>query len=159
MATQHSLTGLSPREAVTDSLHRLLIGFDSNNQGLFESALVDDESIVLTSPNHPLGPLEIQGSDAVVGFLSRALKLVTTHVSSNVRVQLEDSGDKASLSCQVIAYHMRPEEALKVEDTSYTVGTLYSMDVVKDKTSGLWKTQKWTIEILWTTGDSAVAQV
>jgi hypothetical protein len=37
---------------------------------------------------------------------------------------------------------------LKPEDTSYTAGSLYVIDLVKD---GSWKIKKWEIRIQWTT--------
>ena len=58
------------------------------------------------------------------------------------------------MTCHAVAYHVRPDDALKKEDTSYTVGSLYSLDLVKD--GGEWKIKKWAITIQWTTGDVGV---
>lgn len=89
-------------------------------------------------------------------FLSRALLLVTSHVTSNVRVEVKEGADSASLTNHTLAYHVLPEDTFKKEDTSYTVSCLYSMDLVKNATDGLWKIKKWDFNILWTTGDRAI---
>jgi hypothetical protein len=102
------------------------------------------------------GGFTIEGWTAVKGLFDRAFGLVTTHITSNIRVELKDGGDTASLTAHAISYHVRPEDALKLEDTSYTAGSLYSIDLVKDGDDGLWKIKKWVIQVLWTTGDRAV---
>lgn len=102
------------------------------------------------------GPVTKKGWTGIRDFFDKAFDLVTTHVSSNIRVELEDGADTASLTAHVIAYHVRPEDALSLEDTSYTVACLYFMDLVRDGSDGLWKIKKWQLKYLWTTGDRGV---
>lgn len=151
MADLATLSSLSPREAVVDALHRCILGMDSNNRELLESGFVKSEDITII-----LGPATISGWTAFNEFLLKIFALVTTHVTSNIRVELEDGAGTASLTAHAIAYHVRPGDALKPEDTSYTVGSLYSIDLVKDGDDGLWRIKKWHLQILWTTGDSAI---
>jgi hypothetical protein len=42
MSHPHTLTSLTEREAVADALYRLIIGFDSNDVSIFNSALTAD---------------------------------------------------------------------------------------------------------------------
>ncbi|KAI1866870.1 uncharacterized protein JN550_007417 [Neoarthrinium moseri] len=151
MATPVALSALSPREAVADALHRCLLGIDSNDRELFESGCLKDESMALV-----IGPATVEGWTAISEFFHKVFVLVTTHITSNVRVELKDGADTASLTAHAIAYHFRPEEALKPEDTSYTASVLYFIDLVKHSGDGLWKIKRWEIKILWTTGDRAV---
>ena len=128
MAHSGTLTVLSPREAVADALHRCLLGLDSNDRDLFESACLKEESMTV----------------------------VATHFITNIRVELKDVANTAFMTAHVVAYHVRPEDAFKPEDTSYTAGALYFIDLVKDDTDGLWKIKKWEIKIQWTSGDKAI---
>lgn len=151
MAQSHTLTALSPREAVADALHRCILGIDSNDQGLYESACLKDESATVVA-----GPTTIQGWKAISEFFEIVFLVVTTHLVTNIRVELKDGADTAFMTAHAIAYHVRPDDAFKLEDTSYTAGCLYLIDLVRDNTDGLWKIKKWEIKIQWTSGDIAV---
>jgi len=154
MAQSHALTGLSPREAVADALQRWALGFDNNDRDMVASAMVKDEDTSLA-----IGPRIIQGWSAINENLAVIFRLVTTHYITNIRVELKDGADTASLSAHAQAFHIRPDDALKKEDTAYTSGSLYFIDLVKDSTDGLWKIKKWEIKLLWTTGDREVLNV
>ncbi|KIW90620.1 uncharacterized protein Z519_08403 [Cladophialophora bantiana CBS 173.52] len=151
MAQSATLAALTPREAVADALHRCILGLDSNDWDLFESACLKDESTTVIA-----GPNTIQGWTAISESMSRVFLLVTTHFITNIRVELKDVADTASMTAHAVAYHVRPDDAFKPEDTSYTAGCLYFMDLVRDSTDGLWKIKKWEIKIQWTSGDKAV---
>lgn len=63
----------------------------------------------------------------------------------------------AKVTCQAIAYHMRPEDAMKQEDTSFTAGNLYDMDIVRDEgEEGVWRIKTWKVQMLWMTGDVGI---
>lgn len=151
MADLVTLTALSPREAVADALYRCVLGIDSNNRDLFESGCLKNESMIVVA-----GPFTIEGWTAISDFFLKLFGLVTTHITSNIRIELKDGADTASMTAHAIAYHVSPDDALKLEDTSYTASCLYFIDLVKDSNNGLWKIKKWEIKILWTTGDRAV---
>jgi SnoaL-like protein len=101
-----------------------------------------DESATLVA-----GPNTIQGWSAISEFMSRVFLLVTTHFITNIRVELKDVANTASMTAHAVAYHVRPDDAFKPEDTSYTAGCLYFIDPVKDNADGLWKIKKWEIKI------------
>lgn len=143
------LTLLNPREAVTDALYRSILGIDSNDREMFESACFKDESMTVVA-----GPVTLEGWNVVNDFFQRLFTMVTTHITSNIRIEMKDGEDTASLTANAIAYHVRPDDAFTEEDTSYTAFNLYSIDLIKDE--GLWKIKKWEIKTLWTTGNRAV---
>jgi hypothetical protein len=151
MANSIPLTGLTPREAIVDALHRCILGIDSNNRQLFESACLKDESMTVVA-----GPFNIEGWAAIDDFFRKLFDLVTTHTISNVRINLKHGVEIASMTAHAISYHIRPDDALKQEDTSYTASSLYDINLVKDTNDGLWKIKKWEIKVLWTTGDRTV---
>ena len=151
MADMISLTSLSRREAVADALHRCVLGLDSDDRDLFESACLTNESMIFIG-----GGFALEGWTAINEVFERVFTLITTHVISNIRVQLKDGQDTAFLTAHAISYHVRPDDALKQEDTSYTAGSLYSINLVRDGNDGLWKIKRWEIKVLWTTGDKAV---
>lgn len=151
MATPITLTALNPREAVADAFHRCLLGIDSNNQELFESACLKNESMSVIA-----GPSTIEGWNAINAFFQRVFVLITSHITSNIRIELKDGADTASMTAHALAYHVRPEDALKPEDISYRASCLYFIDFVKDSNDGLWKIKKWEIKVQWTTGDRAL---
>jgi len=151
MATPVSLTALTPREAIADALHRVLLGIDSNNQDLFSSACSKTSSMTVIA-----GGYTISGWTAINDFFLRIFALVTTHITSNIRIELKDGADTASMNAHALAYHVKPEDALNVEDTSYTASCLYFLDLVRDGGDGLWKIERWEIKTLWTTGDIGV---
>jgi hypothetical protein len=151
MAQSDTLTALNPREAVADALYRCILGLDSNDRDLFESACLKDESATVVA-----GPNTIQGWSAISESMSRVFLLVTTHFITNIRVELKDDANTAFMTAHAVAYHIRPDDAFKSEDTSYTAACLYFIDLVKDNTDGLWKIKKWEIKMQWTSGDKAV---
>ncbi|KAF2132358.1 hypothetical protein P153DRAFT_354971 [Dothidotthia symphoricarpi CBS 119687] len=151
MSNLVTLTALSPREAVADALYRCALGIDSNNRDMFESGCLKDESMSLV-----VGPSTIEGWTAINELFSKVFVLITTHIISNIRIELKDGADTASMTANALAYHVRPDDALKPEDTSYTSSCMYFIDLVKDGNDGLWKIKKWEIKIQWTTGDIAV---
>jgi hypothetical protein len=151
MADKVTLTSLTPREAVADALHRCLLGIDSNDKALFESGCLTNETMTVIA-----GPMTIDGWTAINKFFARVFALVTTHITSNIRVELEDGADTASMTAHALSYHVRQEDALKTEDTSYTASSLYCIDLVRDGKDGMWRIKKWNIRIQWTTGDIKV---
>jgi len=150
--TDHvALTALNPREAVADALYRCVAGIDSNDLDLFGSACLKNESMTVVA-----GPINIEGWAAINNFFSRLFVLVTTHITSNIRIEVKDGANTAFMTANALSYHVRPDDALKHEDTSYTASSLYYIDLIKDSSDGLWKIKKWEIRVLWTTGDRAV---
>ncbi len=145
---------LTPREAVADALHRCVLGIDSNDYDLFESACLTNEEMTWVGNG-----INIEGWTAVKDLFKRLFDLVTTHNISNVQVKLEDDANSATLTSHAISYHIRPEDAFKPEDTSYTASSLYTISLVKNAADGVWKIKRWEAKVLWTTGDRSILGV
>jgi hypothetical protein len=124
---------------------------DGNNRDLFESGCLKDENMVVAA-----GPVTLEGWPKISEYFSRVFDLITTHIVSNTRIELKDGADTASMTANALSYHVRPDDAFKPEDTSYTASCLYNIDLVRDSADGLWKIKKWEFRILWTTGDIKV---
>ncbi len=150
MAPPQLLSDLNPREAVADALYRAILGIDSSDRAMFESGCVTDETAVLET-----GKFNLQGWEAIGKLFDRAFALTTTHFATNLRIQIKDE-KTASLTANVIAYHVKPGTEHDKEDTSYTAGTMYDLDLVKDAKDGLWKIRKWGIKSNWSTGDRSI---
>ena len=133
MASATNLTGLSTREAVADALHRCVLGMDSNNRPLFESACLKGEDMVVMA-----GSIPLNGWAAIDAMMDRVFAIITTHTVSNIRVEVEgDDADTAQITAHATSYHVREEDATKPEDTSYTASSLYDIELVKVE-GGLW---------------------
>jgi ketosteroid isomerase-like protein len=148
MSSTHPLT---TREAITDTLHGCLLGLDTNSRALFASACVTDASMLVTA-----GTLTLSGWPVIEAYFQRVFELVTSHMTSNIRIQIHEGGETATLTAHAMAYHVRPEDAFKEADTSYTAANLYDIEVVRVAGEGVWRIKKWDIKVLWTTGDRGV---
>lgn len=87
------------REAITSTYYRTLRAFDDNDLSLFNAAFAEGlEDIVYVFDEY-----ETHGMDAirerVFGFIG---PMITTHLASNVVVDLDDDCNTASLSAVVV---------------------------------------------------------
>lgn len=80
--------------------------------------------------------------------------LNTTHFVSNVRVQMEEGGSKASLTASSLAQHFRPGEGFQGEQGLLT-GAIYYVNLVKDA-AGLWKSVSFKMRASWAQGDRSI---
>ena len=152
-----NLPNLTTHQSITDTLHRLTLGLDSNDRALVESACHKTPKMTFTYG--PLGAQQtVTGFDAINSLFDRVFSLVTTHTVSNVRIEAEsENATFARMTAHVISYHVREEEAFVAADTSYTASSLYDMQLLKDEDDeGLWKITTWNARMLWTTGDIKV---
>lgn len=142
---------LTPREAVTDALHRAILGLDSNNRALFESACLTTDEMEWVG-----GGFSVTGWDAVSALFERVFGLITMHVISNVRVSFRD-GETARLMAHAVSYHVRREDKESVEERSFTGYSLYDLVIVKtgEGPDG-WKIKRWTADVLRTTGNRSI---
>lgn len=155
MAPPHPLA-LTPREAVIDTLHRAILGLDSNDRSLFESACLTTDEMEWVG-----GGVSATGWDAVSALFERVFGLITMHVVSNVRVSFADAGDEggdsgeARVTAHAVSYHVRREDAESVEERSFTGYSLYDMVLVRAEDGG-WRIKRWQADVLRTTGDRSV---
>jgi SnoaL-like domain len=156
MSYPHVLTSLTPREAITDALYRAVIGFDRNDMEVFNSSFIGEEVTFefkgdASRTAHDLTTIRN-------GVLSHVGPMDTTHSISNIRVDVKDGADTASLTCYALAQHCPPGRGKEPDGPKLLVGGEYLVDLVKDEKDGLWKIKKWVLDVIWRQGDRSVMQ-
>ena len=153
MSRPHTLTSLSDREAITDTVHRALIGFDHNDILIFNTAFIADHQSMTFNFNGQV----IQGLDKVRSqLLDFVGPMDTTHMISNVRVDVKEGAETAKLNCYALAQHCRPGEGIQPDGKKYLAASEYWVDVLKE--GGEWRIKSWDMKIIWTQGDASVMQ-
>ncbi|KAB8260272.1 hypothetical protein BDV32DRAFT_149501 [Aspergillus pseudonomiae] len=147
-----TLPSLSFREAIADALHRAVLAFDIADSALLNSALTPDAILDLDG-------YTMNGLDEIYRqCYDRVSKLDTTHFVSNGRVDVIEGASVASMTASVLSQHYRPGTG-KVPGAEYLMaGSLYSLDLVRDDTEGLWKIKRWNMKVIWTMGDASVME-
>ena len=149
-----SLPFLSPREAVADTLHRVLMAFDRNDQEMFESAFAGKAVLDIRDGGLPDATYDLaEVREKLLGFVG---SLDTTHMISNMRVYLEDNATTASLSALVLAQHCPRGRGRESTGPKYTVAEDHQLDLEKSSQDGLWKIKKWDLDVMWRSGDGTV---
>ncbi|KAF3002467.1 hypothetical protein E8E13_005214 [Curvularia kusanoi] len=141
----------TPCAAVADTLNRCILGIDSNDRALFESACLQTEEMVWIG-----GGFNITGWSAINALFDKLFTLVTTHTISNIRVDVGDDDSVAHLTAHAISYHARPEDAFKEEGQMYTAASLYDIGLVRGEEDGVWRIRRWEAKVLWTRGERAL---
>ncbi|KAL4866726.1 hypothetical protein BDV12DRAFT_198944 [Aspergillus spectabilis] len=158
MSTIPSLpTILSPpltgREAIADALHRTILAFDTNDADLLHSALTPTATLELNGRvSNGLDAIHKECFD-IVG------KLNTTHFVTNIRIHIEESGERAALTAHSLAQHYRPGEGLVGSEESLLAGNLYYLDLVKDIKGGereVWMIERFVVRSTWAKGEWGV---
>jgi len=153
MSFPHILTSLTEREAIVDALYRALLGFDVNDYSLFKSAFSEPDAVVEISEN------AIQGTEAIrTKLYDLVAAMDTTHMISNVRIEVKDGASVAFLSAYSLAQHCPLGKGQEPEGPKYTGGTIYLIDLVKDENDGIWKIKKWAMNGIWGQGDKSVME-
>lgn len=144
------LPALGLREAITDALYRGVLGFDTADATLFDSAFTPDASFDIN------GDI-MQGLDTIHAKCYDPIsKLDTTHFVTNVRVHVLDGGAKASMTASALSQHFLPDQGMVPAAARLLAGGLYNLDLIKDETDGLWKITHWKLKSTWAEGDWAV---
>jgi hypothetical protein len=156
MSYPHALTSLAPREAITDALYRAIIGFDRNNMAILDSAFAGEEVTFelkgdASRTAHDLTTIKNH-------ILARVGLMDTTHSISNIRVDVKDGANTASLTCYALAQHCPPGRGKEPDGPKLLVGGEYLIDLVKDEKDGLWKIKKWVLDVIWRQGDRSVME-
>lgn len=155
MAHPVSLTGLSPREAITDAMYRVIIGLDTNNLELFDSGWVANGADASFEMNGNV----VASLDAIHDNMFKVIgPLDTTHFINNVRVEYKDGADTAYLTASALAQHFGAGEGLAPEAKRLLSGSMYFIDLVKDEGDGLWKVKKWAMKLIWKEGDMNIVR-
>ena len=154
MRSSTSLTGLTTREAISDALYRAVLGIDTNDLSLFKSAVVDLQEFSFQMN----GGAEMKGEDAIMGGMFNFVgPMATTHSISNIRIEVKDDvATTASMTANAVARHQRQGTGEDPTAPHLTAGGIYTVDLVKDSSDGLWKMKKWVLNTIWRDGDASV---
>ena len=154
MSYPHSLTSLTPREAIADALYRSLIGFDRHDIPIFESSFAGED---VSFEIHDGETRVINGLSTIRdGLLAGIGPLATTHTMSNIRIDVKDGADTASLTCTALAQHCPPGRGKELDGPKFLVGGEYRLNLIRDEIDGLWKIKKWVLDITWKEGDASI---
>lgn len=146
-----ALTSLTPREAIADAFYRCTIGLDINDKELFESAWIKGPDATFDMDGSVT-----KGTDALSNLLAFIGPLDTTHLITNVRVDVKEGADTAYMTCAALAQHYRAGEGTDPNAKRLMSGSRSIIDLVKDSNDGLWPMKKWTIKMVWTEGDMSI---
>lgn len=153
MSHPHILTSLTEREAITDALYRAVLGFDLNDTAIFKSAWIGEDVTFVFNEE------VVQGLETIrTRFLVPVGPMDTTHTISNVRVDLKEGASTAKVNAYALAQHCPPGKGLDPNGPKFLASAIYAVDVVKDKSDGVWKIGKWAMKIIWTQGDTSIMQ-
>jgi hypothetical protein len=116
---------LSDREAVADAIYRAVVAFDTDDLNLLKSSVTSD--IVFD-----LNGTIMDGFDAMhTQCFASVSKMGTTHLTSNLRVNVPDGASKAEVTCSVVAQHYRGGEGMKPGAVPLLAGSLYWVELSK----------------------------
>jgi len=143
----------TPREAVADALYRCLLGLDTKNLALFESALAEDVRLSFNEKS-------MEGMDQLRTYIfdPHASKLETTHFISNVRVSLGEGGSTADMSASCMTQHHVIGTSKTAGAPHYLTGSLLMLELARDDADGLWKIGVFNLADQWGVGDRGVLE-
>jgi ketosteroid isomerase-like protein len=148
-----SLSSLTEREAIIDTLYRAVIASDRHDLELFTSAWAGEDVVFEIHDNEKR---VIPNLSLIRTYIfDRIGPMDTTHNISMVRVDVKEGADTAALTCTTLAQHSPPGRGREPDGPKYTVGGQYSLDLIKNA-AGEWKVKKWVLNVIWDQGDASV---
>lgn len=145
----------SDRYEIADTLHRFAFGLDHGAADSLASALAEDCVFDFTPAGKKLGldfP-KLTGRNAIVQALIPLLgPLDTSHTASNL--QIEISGDSATLYAYVMAQHFMPREGSRRGSENALLMNRYDCELMRDGEK--WRFKRITIDNAWMQGDPEI---
>ena len=147
------------RFEIADALHRYAFGLDHGDGDSLVSALTEDcifdfrPAGKKLSINFPV----LTGRETIVnGVLPLIGPLDTSHSASNL--QIEISGDTASLYAYVLSQHFLPREGSRRGSEYALLMNRYDCELVRDREgdAGRWRFRRMTIDNAWALGDPEI---
>ena len=143
---------VNDRHEIADALFRFAFGLDHNHADSLASALTEDCLFDFTPAGKKLGIefLAVSGREAIAqAVLPLIGPLDTSHSASNL--QIEVSGDTATLYAYVESQHFMPREGSR-PDTEYALlMNRYDCELVRD--GAKWRFKRITIDNAWSLGN------
>ncbi|KAF2429036.1 hypothetical protein EJ08DRAFT_650658 [Tothia fuscella] len=147
---------LTPRESVTEAVQQMLLALDRDDVELFSAAYAGEDTVFEMNGT---SKTTLNGVSAVVTLVFDLVgPMDSTHMITNIKVDVKDGANTAFLSCYVLAQHAAPGKGWDCDSPKYLVGGTYAIDLVKDEAQGVWKIRKFALEVLWNQGDPSVMQ-
>lgn len=151
MSHPTNLAGLSPREAIADAMYRVVIGLDTANLALFQSAWSKDSPVLFD-----MGTGAMNGLDEITSKMYSFIAPLDTHHSlSNIRIDFQPGAKTAYMTAYALAQHHRTGEGVNTSSQHLTSGSHYYIDVVEDK-DGVWRVTNWRMTVVWLDGDGSI---
>ena len=147
----------SDRFEIADALHRFAFGLDHGDADSLASALTEDCRFDFTPAGKRLGikfPV-VSGRDAILkDILPLIGPLDTSHTASNL--QIEISGDSATLAAYVMSQHFMPHEGSQRGSEFALLMNRYDCELVRDRDGQKWRFTRLTIDNAWMQGDPEI---
>jgi hypothetical protein len=143
------------RYEIADALHRYAFGLDHGDADSLASAFAEDSVLDFrpagkkTGLNFPV----LRGRKEIVEALIPLLgPLDTSHTASNM--QIEISGDTATMYAYVMAQHFMPHEGSHRGSENALLMNRYDCELVRD--GAKWRFKRVTIDNAWIQGDPEI---
>jgi hypothetical protein len=143
------------RYEIADTLHRYAFGLDHGDADSLASAFTEDCLFDFTPAGKKLGlnfP-KLTGRQAILDALLPLLgPLDTSHTASNL--QIEISGDSATLYAYVLAQHFMPRQGSRRGSENALLMNRYDCELARDVEK--WRFSRVTIDNAWAQGDPEI---
>jgi hypothetical protein len=143
------------RYEIADALHRYAFGLDHGDADALGSALAEDCTFDFSRAGKKLR-LDFPKLTGRQAILDHALPLIgpldTSHSASNL--QIEVSGDSATLSALVMSQHFMPREGSRRGSENALLMNRYDCELVRDGEK--WRFKRITIDNAWAQGDPEI---
>ena len=143
------------RFEIADTLHRYSFGLDHGDADSLASAITEDCVLDFRPAGRKLG-IEfprLAGRQAIVDALLPLLgPLDTSHTASNL--QIEISGDSATLYAYVMSQHFMPRQGSRRGSENALLMNRYDCELVRDGQK--WRFKRVTIDNAWAQGNPEI---
>ena len=146
---------LCDRYEIGDALHRYAFGLDHNDPEMLASAFAEDCIFDFRPAGKKTGlrfPV-LTGRNAIVDAVLPLIgPLDTSHSASNL--QIEVSGDTATLHAHLMSQHFMPREGSRRGSENALLMNRYDCELVRD--GDKWRFKRVTIDNAWIQGDPEI---
>ncbi len=145
------------RYEIADALHRYAFGLDHDHADSVGSVLTDDCVFDFRPAGKKLGldfPLVTGRNQIVERVLALIGPLRTSHTTSNI--QIEVSGDAATLSAYVMAQHFIPPGIPSRGNEFALLMNRYDCELARIQGGPKWQFKRITIDNAWFQGDPQI---
>ena len=143
------------RYEIADTLHRYAFGLDHGDPDSLASALTEDCLFDFRPAGAKVG-INFPALNGREAILANVLPLIgpldTSHTTSNL--QIEISGDSATLSAYVMSQHFMPRQGSRRGSEHALLMNRYDCELVRDGQK--WRFKRVTIDNAWVQGDPEI---